>query len=89
MVADLCFKGNPSKNGEIEIGYGTYENHQGNGYMKEAVERIIKWAFDNKNVKTVIAQTNPENIASQKIVIGNNFIKIEESLENIVWKISK
>ena len=26
MVADLCFTGEPNSEGEIEIGYGTYEN---------------------------------------------------------------
>jgi len=29
-VADVCFQGEPNEQGEIEIGYGTYEQHQVN-----------------------------------------------------------
>jgi len=37
-VADVCFQGEPNEIGEIEIGYGTYKQHQGKGYMTEAVK---------------------------------------------------
>jgi hypothetical protein len=26
MVGDICFVGEPNTEGEVEIGYGTYEN---------------------------------------------------------------
>lgn len=28
LVGDLCFKGDPAENGEVEIGYGTYGAYQ-------------------------------------------------------------
>ena len=28
MVGDLCFKGEPNEKGEIELGYGTYNNFE-------------------------------------------------------------
>src|SRR5664279_6134277 len=33
MVGDLCFVGEPNENGEIEIGYGTYDEFKKKGYM--------------------------------------------------------
>src|SRR6188474_1572284 len=33
MIGDLCFVGEPNEAGEVEIGYGTYPQFQGHGYM--------------------------------------------------------
>ncbi len=89
MVADLCFKGEPNENGEIEIGYGTYPAFEGKGFMTEAVGEMLKWAFAQPNVRAVTAQTNPKNIASQKILEKNNFVQCGQTTENILWRIDK
>jgi [ribosomal protein S5]-alanine N-acetyltransferase len=89
MVADLCFKGQPNENGEIEIGYGTYPAFEGKGFMTEAVGAMLLWAFAQPNIRVVIAQTAPSNIASQKILQKNNFVKYGETLENILWRVHK
>ena len=46
MVGDLCFVGEPNAAGEIEIGYGTYEEFRKRGFMTEAVS-LLK-IFSNK-----------------------------------------
>jgi [ribosomal protein S5]-alanine N-acetyltransferase len=89
MVADLCFKGEPNENGEIEIGYGTYPAFEGKGYMTEGVGAMIRWAFAQPNVQSVTAQTDPSNIASQKILEKNNFVQYGRTVENILWRIDK
>lgn len=89
MVADCCFKGEPNEKGEIEIGYGTYPAFEGRGFMTEAVGEIVKWAFEQPNVQAVTAQTDPTNIASQKILEKNNFIQYGQTTENILWRIDK
>lgn len=89
MVADCCFKGEPNENGEIEIGYGTYPAFEGKGFMTEAVGEMVTWAFTQPNVKAVTAQTNPNNIASQKILQKNNFVQCGQTTENILWRIDK
>ena len=35
MVGDLCIIGEPNADGEIEIGYGTYEEFRNKGFMTE------------------------------------------------------
>lgn len=84
-VADVCFQGEPNEQGEIEIGYGTYEQHQGKGYMTEAVEGMINWAAKQAKVKTIIASTDKSNVASFKILEKNAFIKVSESKEQFNW----
>jgi [ribosomal protein S5]-alanine N-acetyltransferase len=89
MVADCCFKGEPNEKGEIEIGYGTYPAFEGKGFMTEAVGEMVKWAFEQPNVQAVTAQTDPTNIASQKILEKNNFVEYGRTAENILWRIDK
>jgi RimJ/RimL family protein N-acetyltransferase len=87
MVADLCIIGEPNDNGEIEIGYGTYEGFQGKGFMTELVAGIIKWSKTQPNVKSVIASTNKDNIASFKVLQNNNFLQIGETDILFNWKL--
>jgi len=85
-IADVCFQGEPNELGEIEIGYGTYEQHQGKGYMTEAVQGMINWAVKQSKVKAVIASTDKTNVASYTILEKNAFIKVSESEEQFNWR---
>jgi len=89
MVADVCFKGEPNKNGEIELGYGTYEDYQGKGYITEAIKAISEWAFNQPNVKVILAETDKNNLASIKVLQKNKFIKTNETETSIFWELKK
>ena len=86
-VADVCFQGEPNSLGEVEIGFGTYEQHQGKGYMTEAVEGMINWVAKQKNVKAVIASTDKTNVASYTILEKNAFVKVSETVEQFNWRL--
>ena len=87
MIGDLCIVGEPNANGEIEIGYGTYDEFQNKGFMTEIVSGIIKWAKTQRIVKSIISSTSKMNIASFKVLEKNNFIKIGETESLINWKL--
>ncbi|WP_316832477.1 GNAT family N-acetyltransferase [Pedobacter aquatilis] len=87
MIGDLCFVGEPDINGEIEIGYGTYEEFRNKGYMTEAVGRIIKWASQQSGVKSITASTEIDNVASYSILEKNDFVKIAEGEGMFTWKL--
>lgn len=87
MVGDLCIVGEPNAAGEIEIGYGTYEEFRKKGFMTEAVGGIIKWAKSQQEVYTIIADTEKENIASFAVLEKNNFIKVGESETMFNWRL--
>ena len=71
-VGDLCFKGvEDGKN--PEIGYGIDEEFQGRGYATEAVELALAWAFSHAGVAAVEAETDPDNVASQKVLAKCGF----------------
>ena len=89
MVADLCFKGEPNAKGEIEIGYGTYPAFTGKGYMTDAIRVLVKWAFDQPDVKTILAETERTNTASHRTLEKNNFIPFKVKGEMIWWRLIK
>ncbi len=85
MIGDLCFIGEPNEAGEVEIGYGTYEEFQGRGYMTEMVSGMIEWVKAQAGVKAIIASTDASNVASYRILEKNNFVKAAESDGMIKW----
>lgn len=87
IVGDICFIGEPNSKGEVEIGYGTYEEFQGQGYMTETVEAMINWAKKQAKVKTIVASTYKNNVASFSVLIKNNFIKTNETENMFHWKL--
>lgn len=87
MIGDLCIVGEPNANGEIEIGYGTYDEFQGKGFMTEIVGGIIVWAKTQPLVNSIIASTEKTNTASFKVLEKNNFSKIGETGSLLNWKL--
>ncbi len=87
MVGDICIVGQPNSNGEIEIGYGTYNEFQQQGFMTEAVGGMISWAKSQPKVFSIIASTDKENIGSFTILLKNNFLKIGETEILFHWKL--
>lgn len=73
IVGDLCFKGLNS-DGMVEIGYGIYPEFSGKGFMTEAVTAMAKWAMRQSDVSRVEAEIDPDNIASQKILLKSGFL---------------
>ncbi len=87
MVGDLCFVGEPNPAGEIEIGYGTYEDFRKKGFMTEAVGGMIGWAKTQADVKSIIASTNKDNPASAGVLQKNNFKLSGETETLLNWRL--
>jgi ribosomal-protein-alanine N-acetyltransferase len=84
MVGDLCFKGAPNAQGEVEIGYGTYDSFQGRGFMTEAIGAIAQWALKQPEVRAILAETDINNISSHRTLSKNSF-KVYKKVENMIW----
>ena len=66
-IGELCFKG-LSEDGVAEIGYGISEKYQNNGYATEAAKAVLEWAFSHPEVVAIVAETDPDNIASKRVL---------------------
>lgn len=91
LIGSMGFKNAPKeRNGEIEIGYGLYQDEYKNrGYMTEAVAELCRWAFQQSEVSSVIAETYKNNYASQSVLTKVGFIRSMDTEESIWWMISK
>jgi len=87
MVGDLCFIGEPNSMGEIEIGYGTYEEFRGLGYMTEAVGAMVEWAKRQPNLRALIASTYKGNPSSSSVLEKNSFSNIGEKDSMLNWRL--
>ncbi|MDO4459717.1 MAG: GNAT family N-acetyltransferase [Clostridia bacterium] len=72
-IGDLCFKG-INDDGMVEIGYGLYDGFCGNGYMTEAVTALTAWVINQSGVTRIEAETEPGNIASQRVLEKAGFV---------------
>lgn len=72
-VGELCFKG-LSLDGGVEIGYGISPEFWGMGYATEAVLAVTNWALEQPGVVYVSAETEADNIASQRVLQKAGFL---------------
>ncbi|MCC6460831.1 MAG: GNAT family N-acetyltransferase [Saprospiraceae bacterium] len=73
---------------DLEIGYGLLPEHWGRGLATEIAQAICHYALTRFDVPRVLAVTDPDNIASQRVLekcgfrqIGRRFIYGSENLE--------
>jgi len=60
LIGSAGYKGRPSADGTIEVGYGTVRDRHRQGYASEAVLGLLARAFAVPVVVRVIAETYPE-----------------------------
>lgn len=88
IVGSLSFKG-LNDNGMLEIGYGINPKYEGKGLMTEAVSAIVRWASEQPGVLFIEAETEPDNIASQRVLEKAGFISsgvIGAEGSRFIWK---
>lgn len=77
VAGDIGFKRKADSDGYIEIGYSTQPRFRVQGYITEAIGRMVEWAFTHPEVKAVIAETREDNIASIKALKKNGFYEFK------------
>jgi ribosomal-protein-alanine N-acetyltransferase len=68
LIGTICLFGFSDENYKCEIGYELLTNFQGQGIMKEAVEKVIDYAFNTLKVKKIEAFMHRDNQSSIKLL---------------------
>ena len=79
LVGTICLFGFSDENYKCEIGYELLTNFQGQGIMKEAVEKIIDYAFNTIKVKKIEAVMHRDNQSSLKLLEKFSFRNSNEA----------
>lgn len=70
------------QNYRSEIGYMILPEYNGKGYVTEAVKAIVEYGFYDMNLHSIEAVIDPENFASERVLLKNGFVKEAHLLEN-------
>lgn len=89
LIGDIGFKGRPSKEQTVEIGYGFLESARMKGYATESVQALVNWAFQSGGVKRVIAETLHDNIASIRVLQKIGMERVSETGSMVNWEVCK
>lgn len=84
IIGGICFHGKPDENGEVEIGYGIDEEFRNQGYMTETIHSILNRLKSNKEIISIKAETNIENVSYTKVLEKNNFIIREKNGNSVI-----
>jgi RimJ/RimL family protein N-acetyltransferase len=80
VIGDIGFHTAPLV-GSVEIGYGIVPIHRGHGYVTEAVNALTAWALAQPGVSVVRAETEPDNVASQNVLVRAGFVLVDVTAE--------
>ncbi len=89
IIGDLCFKV-ITNDGVVEIGYGIQPLYERKGYTTEALNTLVHWAVSQPSVTRFEAETEPENIASQKVLANVGFVpngEIGQEGPRFTWEV--
>lgn len=65
----------------VHAGYFSYPEYWGNGYMTEAIQRVLRYAFEEHDVYRVMTGCLKENAGSEKVMQKCGLIKEAEHID--------
>jgi [ribosomal protein S5]-alanine N-acetyltransferase len=86
LVGDSGFKGKPA-DGVVELGYSTAGPYRGRGFAFEAAQALVRWAFSQPGITTVVAETERDNAHSIRVLEKLGMRRLGEANGMIRWEL--
>ncbi len=68
-----------------ELGYILAPEYHNQGYITEAVKTLLNYAFNILNFHSIEAIIDPDNVASERVLLKSGFVKEAHLKENHWW----
>jgi ribosomal-protein-alanine N-acetyltransferase len=65
-----------------EVGYMLFPEFNGKGIVSEALQKVVQYGFKEMQLHSIEAVLDPENRASEKVLLKNGFVKEAHLIEN-------
>ncbi|MFD8233746.1 GNAT family N-acetyltransferase [Streptomyces sp. NPDC059696] len=86
-IGAMGFHGVPDAEGRVEVGYDLVEGARGHGYATEALTALSRWALGRPEVRTVLANVEPDNTPSQNVLARAGFTQVAEAPEHLTYEL--
>jgi ribosomal-protein-alanine N-acetyltransferase len=87
VVGDIGFHAPPDELGEVSIGFGIVPAARGRGYAVEALRAVLDWALRQPQVRSVHADTDLVNLASQRVLVAAGMRLVADEGDRKVYEI--
>lgn len=81
LIGTAGFKGLPTPEGEVEIGYEIADGYSGQGLASETARALVAHAFAQSGVHTIVAHTLAEENASVAVLRRLGFVFAGEKID--------
>ena len=87
VIGDIGFHAPPDELGEVSIGFGIVPAARRRGYAVEALRVVLDWALGQPEVRSVHADTDLVNLASQRVLLGAGMQVVADEGDRKVYEI--
>ncbi|CAM5510867.1 GNAT family N-acetyltransferase OS=Streptomyces alboniger OX=132473 GN=CP975_15710 PE=4 SV=1 [Streptomyces alboniger] len=87
-VGGMGFHGPPDDEGRVEVGYDLAEAARGRGHATTALRALSGWALAHPDVGSLLALTEPSNLASQAVLARAGYVPLAPRGPNLAFGLS-
>lgn len=87
VIGGIGFLTPPDELGEVSIGFGIVPIARRRGYAVEALRAVLAWALAQPEVRSVHADTDLVNLASQRALLGAGMRVVADEGDRKVYEI--
>ncbi len=86
IIGGIGFHGGVDDRGRVEIGYGIVPSERGKGHATQALRLLVERA-GKLGARTLFAETDPGNEASQRVLTRVGFIRYAEDERAVLFEL--
>lgn len=86
-IGTIGFHGPPDVRQQVTIGYGLVPHSWGNGYATEAVHALIDFCRAHPDVRSLAADTDHDNLASQRVLAKSGFRLVRRDRDLLYYEL--
>lgn len=92
VIGEIGGQGKPEETGEIELGYSIVPGYQNQGYVSEALMKLLAWLQVQPEIKRIFARSFETNTHSIQVLKKAGFVyqpdqdKVESRGRIVLWE---
>lgn len=86
MIGTIGYYRSQPQNHRSEIGYELHPDYWGQGIMSEAMRAALDYGFNQMQLHSIEADTDPANVRSARILERHGFVKEAHFRENLLFE---